>query len=283
MTEWAEIARGYYLEALLIDGDAIWYTDVTQGGVRLVGSDRVLLPDRHMIGGLLRNQDGCLLVAGGDGIAWVDPVSEASAMLVTGLGGVNEMRSDGQGGILFGTIDLDGILAGKVPGPSRIYHLAQNRTLTLLKSGLTFANGLSVSADNNRLFFNESFSGVRGWSFDGPTALKDPLWAIDKPDCDGMAMDVEGNIWVSGFGSDHLLCLSPNGEGLCHLPVPGMACTNIRFGGDDLRDLYVTIVDPAGAQALAEGRMPDIQNSLLLKTCSPVAGAPMAPAAFDLG
>ena len=280
--DWAELARGFYLEALLVDGEAIWYTDVTQGGVRRAGSDQVVLAHRHMIGGLLRNQDGSLLVAGGDGIAWVDPATGASGMLVEGLGGVNEMRGDGRGGIVFGTIDLAAILEGRAPGPSSICHLAPDRTLTRLKSGLTFANGLSLDAAGTRLFFNESFSGIRCWTFAGAAPLGDCLWAVDKPDCDGMALDCHGNIWVSGFASDNLLGLSPEGAEIGRLALPGAACTNVRFAGDDLSDLLVTLVDPAGAQALAEGRMPEVQNSLLLKTRGPMRGAPMAAAGFDL-
>jgi hypothetical protein len=49
-----------------------------------------------------------------------------------------------------------------------------------------------------------------------------------------------------------------------------------------LRDLYVTIVDPASAQALAEGRPLTDMNSVLYRTRSPVAGAPIAPAGFAL-
>jgi sugar lactone lactonase YvrE len=279
---WAEIARGFYLEALLIDGDAVWFTDVVLGGVRRAGSDAVLLPERTMIGGLLQNTGGELLVSGADGIAWVDPASGRSGKLVDGLGGINEMRADGAGGLLFGTIDLAAILAGKRPGPSAIWHLDTNRMLTKLKDGLTFANGLSPSPDRSRLYFNESFAGVRCWALDGTRPLGDPLWAIDKVDCDGMALDSAGNLWITGFASDHLLCLSPEGAELNRLALPGPACTNARFAGAELDDLVVCMVDPAAAQALADGRAIEQQNSAIYRAAAPVWGAPIARTAFVL-
>jgi sugar lactone lactonase YvrE len=279
--DFTEIIRGFYLEALLIDKASIWYTDVTTGGVHLVGSDKILLPERTMIGGLLLNDDGRILVAGSDGIACVNPQNGASTLIVEGLGGVNEMRSDGRGGMVFGTIDLASILNGNKPGPSAIWHLSSDRTLTKIKDGLTFANGLAVSTDNNMLYFNESFSGVRAYAFDGAAPLGAPLWATDKYDCDGMALDAAGNIWVTGFSSDHLLCLAPDdGRELARITLPGEACTNIRFGGAELNDIYVSMVDHAGAKALSEGRAISDKNSVLYRGPSPVIGTELAKSSF---
>jgi sugar lactone lactonase YvrE len=275
-----EIARGYYLEALLIDGDTVWYTDVTQGGIRCVGAAEPVLRERMMIGGLLRNDTGHILVAGDDGIVAVNPETGSTEALVQGIGGVNEMRGDGRGGMVFGTIDLASILLGKAPEPSAIWHLSVERTLTKIKHGLTFANGLAVSSDGKTLFFNESFSGVRAYAFNGPSPLGDPLWAIDKPDCDGMALDAAGNIWVTGFASDHVLCLSPDGTEIQRQQVPGAACTNIRFGGTDLRTLYLCVVDQAGTQALKDGQPILEQNSVLVRCHSPVVGAALDDTQF---
>lgn len=277
-----EIARGLYLEALLIDGSRVWYGDVTQGGVRELGTERVLLPERHMIGGLLRNHDGRLLVSGADGIAWVDPDSGASGMLVEGLGGVNEMRGDGRGGIWFGTIDLASILVGKRPGPSSICHLAPDRTLRKLATGLSFANGLTPSCDGTALFFNESFTGTCAFPILGDGSLGTPLWKLANTDCDGMALDSAGDIWVTGFSSSDLVCLRPDCSEKSRQALPGKACTNVRFGGSDLCDLYITMVDTAAAQLLAEGKPLTEQSSVLYRGRSAVPGQAFAESEFEL-
>lgn len=282
MASFEPIVTGFYLEGLLVDGDDIWYTDVTVGGVHKVGSDAVLLPDRTMIGGMARNEDGWLLVGGVGGIVWVDPPSGRSGTLVEGLDGANEMRADGRGGLFFGTIDLPGILEGKRPGPSTIQYLSRDRDLTQLWGGLTFANGLAISPDRGTLYFNESFSATRAFPIGQDGALGQPHTLIEMADCDGMALDADGNIWVCGFSSGELRCVTPQGEEVRRLSLPGKACTNIRFGGADHRDLYVTVVDTASAQALAEGRPLTTRNSTLYRTRSPVPGAPVEKTAFQL-
>ena len=282
MTDFAPIASGFYLEGLLIDGDAIWYSDIGRGGVWKVGSDVALLPDRIMIGGLLLNDDGKLLVGGVGGIAWVDPATGAAGTVVDGLPGANEMRADADGNLLFGTVDLAAILAGRRPGPATIYRLSTNGDLTSLRDGLSFSNGFEIGADGATLFFNESFAATRAFPFDAHGRLGEPLTLAAKPDCDGMAQDAEGNLWITGFSSGELLCVAPDGTVVRTVARPGSACTNVHFGGADLRDLYVTIVDPASAQALAEGRPLTERNSTLFRTRSPVAGAPRRPASLTL-
>ncbi len=282
-TDFTEIARGFYLEGLLVEGDDIWVTDVIVGGVRNVRSGQVLLPERMMIGGLLMNEDGSLLVAGEGDIAWANPESGATGVLASGFDGVNEMRSDGQGGMVFGTIDLPSILKGKRPGPSTIRRMAQHGAITVLKAGLTFANGLSLSPDGSLLFFNESFAAVRAFQVGPGFVLGEMRTMAEKYDCDGMALDVAGNVWISGFASGELLCLAPDGSELARLALPGKACTNLRFGGTDMRDLYVCMVDPASAQKLAEGVVLTEQNSVLYRGRAPVPGAVMGKAGFVLG
>lgn len=283
MPEWNELARGFYLEGLLVDGDDIWFTDVTRGGVHNLRSGQTVLPERTMVGGLLLNHDGKLLVAGSGGVDWVDPESGASGTLLTVEDGVNEMRSDGQGGLLFGTIDLPAILEGRKPGPSSIRRLAIDGTMTVLADGLAFANGLSLSPDGQALYFNESFAASRRFPVGPDFALGNMQTLREMYDCDGMALDVDGNIWLCGFASDYLVCVTPQGEELERLQLPGPACTNVRFGGPDMRDLFVTVVDPADAQKLAEGAPITAQNSALYTSRAPVAGTRIEHTLFRLG
>ena len=275
------IARGFYLEGLLIDGDDIWYTDVVVGGVQLAGSDTVLLGDRLMIGGLLLNQDGSLLVAGERDIAWVNPKTGASGSLADGLPGSNEMVADGNG-IVFGTIDLPAILRGEKPGPSSICRLAPDGTLTRLYDGLAFANGLAISADGETLFFNESFSASRAFPRAEDGALGPPRLLADKPDCDGMALDAEGNVLITGFLSDHVTRVTAEGRNLPPLATPPGAVTQLRFGGADLRDFYINVVPAGAGECLRDGK-PLTDRSYLYRGRSDTPGMAVPAAGFRLG
>ena len=276
------LARGIYLEALLVDGEDVWYSDVSEGGIRKLGSDRVWLAERTLVGGLLMNADGSLLVSGEGGIVWFHPERGTSGALLEGLVGVNEMRADGRGGLYFGTIDHPAIRRGDKPGPSALYHLARDRTLRCLAEGLVFSNGLAPSADGSLLFHNESFVGSYVYPVGADGGLGERRSLFEKPDCDGLALDAGGDVWLSGFSSGELLCLTPTGKEVRRLELPGAACTNVRFGGSDGRDLYVCLVTREAAEAIKAGERPERRTSELLKGRSPVPGAPLERADFAL-
>jgi sugar lactone lactonase YvrE len=284
------LAEGYYLEALLIDDTTVWYTDVVEGGVRRLNADgtvTIWLADRRMVGGLLLNEDGCLLVSGAGGIVWFNPATHASGVLLDTIEeqpipGVNEMRPDGRGGIYFGTLDLPAILRGETPGPVGLYRLAVDGKLTSLWDGLVFTNGLSLSPDGSRLYHNESFVGTFAYDVSADGSLANRIKLLKKPDCDGLALDADGNIWVTGFASAELLRLNTDGSIAQRIAVPGDAATNVRFGGADGRDMYVTVVSRSAAAALKNGAVPTSKSSVLYRGRSDVAGQPIPRTRFRL-
>jgi sugar lactone lactonase YvrE len=288
--EFESIAQGYYLEALFIDGTTAWYSDVAQGGIRRLTADgavKVWLADRRWVGGILLNEDGCVLVSGLGGIVWFNPDTDATGVLLDSIdgkpiNGVNEMRPDGQGGIYFGTVDLPAIQRGEAPSPVGLYRLAVDGKLTLLCDGLVFTNGLSRSPDGSRLYHNESFVGTFAYDLapDGSVGKRSLL--LKKRDCDGLAIDADANLWITGFGSGDLVCLLPDGTVARRVNLPGSAATNVRFGGTDGRDIYVTVVSPDTAAALKDGTLPTSPTSALYRARSDVAGQPIPRTRFRL-
>jgi sugar lactone lactonase YvrE len=284
------IARGIYLEALLIDGTTVWYSDVAEGGIRRLTADGTIttwLADRRLVGGIIFNEDGCVLVSGPGGIVWFNPATHASGVLLDSINGqpipgINEMRPDGKGGLYFGTVDLPAIVRGETPGPVGLYRLSVDRKLTPLCNGLVFTNGLSPSADGSRLFHNESFVGTFAYDVLPDGSLGQRTKLLKKPDCDGLALDTDGNIWVTGFASAELLRLQPDGTLAQRLALPGDAATNVRFGGADGRDIYVTVVSRDAAEALKSGVLPSSKTSVLYRGRSDVAGQAIPRTRFRL-
>jgi sugar lactone lactonase YvrE len=285
------VAEGYYLEALLVEGATVWYSDVVEGGIRRIAADgsfRTWLGDRRMVGGILLNEDGCLLVSGPGGIVWFDPATSASGILLDTIDdrpipGVNEMRPDGRGGLYFGTLDLPAILRGENPGPVGLYRLDIDRQVTRLCEGLVFTNGLSLNPEGSRLYHNESFVGTFAYDVSADGSLANRTQLLRKRDCDGLALDAEGFLWVTGFASAELLRLNPDGTIAQRVAVPGDAATNVRFGGMDGRDMYVTVVSRSAAEALKNGGVPSSKTSVLYRGRSDVAGQPVPRTRFRLG
>jgi sugar lactone lactonase YvrE len=57
---------------------------------------------------------------------------------------------------------------------------------------------------------------------------------------DGLTVDAEGGVWVALHGGWGLQRFSPEGELVATVALPVERVTSCCFGGDDLRDLYVT-------------------------------------------
>jgi sugar lactone lactonase YvrE len=287
----AALAKGLYLEALAVDEQWVWFSDVIRGGVQELKPDGSIghwLSERKWIGGVLLNADGSVLCSGPGGIDWFNPRTGRSGTLLssidgTALSGVNEMCPDGKGGIIFGTLDLAAILRAQRPAPVALYRLDTERRVTLLDDGRVFCNGVAISADGRSLYHNESFVGTFGYEIASDGKVGNRRMLLEKPDCDGMAMDSRGNLWITGFSSEELLCIRPDGALDQRLALPGGASTNVRFGGAGGREIFVTTVPLTAGLDLAKGKLPTAMDSVLYRAESPVAGRVNPRTRFRLG
>jgi sugar lactone lactonase YvrE len=110
------------------------------------------------------------------------------------------------------------------------------------------------------------------------------VWYSDvKDDSDGMALDAEGNVWITGFRSGGFVVrVKPDGTLLPHVETPPGSSTQVRFGGSDMRDCYVNVVPADGGDNLKDGN-PLSGASYLYRGRSSVPGMPLSPARFALG
>jgi len=297
-TEFVRLAEGIYLEGLGIDHEraVVWYSDVIAGGVHGVRADGTpagtLNPGRMWTGGVMMNADGAVLSSGQGGIMWNRPDTGASGWLITRLddcpvNGINEMWPDGRGGLFFGTNDIEHVIEALPSRPTRLYHLSRDRRLTRLADGLAFSNGIAFDAERSRFYCSDTFG--KGWTWDvatdaqGGFSLTNKRILLDRDDCDGMALDGEGNIWIPGVFSPGIIRrLTPEGNELEPIRTPPGTTTQVRFGGADGRDAYITLVPEDAGQCLKDG-LPLTGSSALWRFRSPVAGVKLAPTAFDLG
>lgn len=109
-----------------------------------------------------------------------------------------------------------------------------------------YANGLALSADERHLFMVESDSdSVLQFGIDSDGKLNAPKVYADHVGRlpDGLALDVEGNLYVCCYASDEIWRISPDGQKslLAHdrwgilLGRP----TNLAFGGENFNEIYV--------------------------------------------
>ena len=286
------IAAGVYLEGLAIDyrRNVIWYSDVIAGGIHGVTpeGEPVASFDRERMwtGGVMLNEDGSVLSTGEGGIRWNNPESGKSGWLLERIdgepiNGINEMVSDGTGGIFFGTIDMERVIKGQATRPCAIYRLTASGDVIKL-TDMHFPNGVMFDPVRRRFYCNDTFACT--WAFDVTAALtlENKHKFLDKEDVDGMALDAEGNVWISGFRSSCLTRLRHDGTQLPQLQVGTGSITQVRFGGPDMRDLYCNSVPADGGDSLKDGVPLTAKNSFLFRGRSEVPGMPLQPSRFRL-
>ena len=287
-----KVAGGIYLEGLAVDyaRDTVWYSDVIAGGIHGVardGSTSRFNADRMWTGGIMMNEDGKVLSSGQGGIMWNDPDSGASGWLIQeiageAINGINEMVGDGHGGIFCGTVDLDHVIAGLPPRPATIYHIAADGMARVAADQLGFANGLMLSQDGKQLFYNDTFDGTYVFDVSPDLELSNRSRLLKKENADGMALDAEGNLLVTGFNQGDILRMRPEGTLLDPLVTPAGGVTQIRFGGPDMRDFWITAVAADAGETLKAGQVPSEPDSFLYRGRAKTPGLPLAPARFRL-
>ncbi len=288
-----QVAAGIYLEGLAVDvtSNLVWFSDVVGGGIHGLSADGEILTlnrDRMWTGGVMLNADGSVLSSGAGGIMWNNPASGGVGWLLEGIdgevvNGVNEMVPDGQGGLFFGTCDIDMVESGGTPRPTQIYRLTRTRKLLKVADDVGFSNGIMYDLGRGRLYCNDTFRGT--WVFDvqADLSLANRRILVEKEDADGMALDAEGNVWITGFRSGSITRVSPEGELLPAVDTPAKAITQVRFGGADMRDIYINAVPVDGGDNLKDGQIPTEQRSVMYRGRSRVAGSPILPTEFELG
>jgi len=118
--------------------------------------------------------------------------------------------------------------------------------LTLLINDFVLPNGLAFSPDESVLYINDSRRGhIRAWDMlpTGALALgTGRIFADLRGDRDGvpdgMKVDVEGNVYCGGSGG--VWVMDPSGKVLGIIVHGKSATTNVAWGDDDWKTLYIT-------------------------------------------
>jgi gluconolactonase len=121
--------------------------------------------------------------------------------------------------------------------------LSEVEGLTLLVDDFVKPNGLCFSADEKRLFINDSaYNHIRVFDVKPDGTLENGrLWAELRPAgkgvADGMKIDAAGNIYCAGPGGIHLFAADATCLGIILMPEQ---TANLAWGDADLHSLYLT-------------------------------------------
>jgi gluconolactonase len=177
------------------------------------------------------------------------------------LRGPNDIVFDRQGGFWFsdlGKSDGDSMHMGHV-----LYARPDGSMIRRVREGMITPNGVGLSPDEKTLYVAETHTS-RVWAFGiaapGEMAQPGDLWTPAKvlgplPGyqlLDSLAVEAGGKVCVATIVNGGITAFDPGG-GTEHFAFPDPIVTNICFGGDDMRDAWITA---SGTGKLLKTRWP---------------------------
>ena len=128
-------------------------------------------------------------------------------------------------------------------GFNGVYRVDPDGSMTLLFSDFERPNGLAFSPDESVLYIDDtSRRHVRAFDVAADGSLSNDRVFVDMNveahgNPDGMKVDVEGNLYITGGGG--LWVVAPDGRHAGTVAFPELPA-NVAFGGPDDRTIYVT-------------------------------------------
>lgn len=131
-------------------------------------------------------------------------------------------------------------------GTGKIWRIDPTGSAVLLDSTMGTTNGITLSPDERILYVNESVQR-KVWKFsvdeNGNLSGKTLFTEFADFGMDGMKCDREGNLYITRYGKGTIAIYSPEGKFMREVQLKGKNCSNLVFGGNDGKTVYVTLQD----------------------------------------
>jgi gluconolactonase len=243
-----ELASGFsLLEGPTVDGaGGVYFSDVIGGGVHRWSPQGVeqVVPKRRGVGGIVVHEDGGVIVTGRD-VLHVRDGEQRVLLSLEGVTGFNDLATGPDGSVYVGALRFHPF-AGEAPVPGEIWRIPVDGEAAPAAGGVLWANGIGFSPDGRTAYGSDyARACVLAWDVAADGSLSAPRTFAEMPEgsADGLAVDQESGVWVAPGAAGKVVRFSPDGSLDRKLDVPAPFVSSLCFGGDDMRDVYVTTGD----------------------------------------
>lgn len=166
------------------------------------------------------------------------------------IDGPNDIVVDGNGGFYFSDSQF---IAGRklMQDTPAVYYVSSTGFVNRVADDLAFPNGLALSPDGKTLYVaNTQGTYLVAYSvlIDGSLTNKRDFAELEIPEgieisgADGMASDIEGNLYVATTQGLGIQIFNSNGDYLGNIDVP-TATNNVTFGGVNNQTIFISAQD----------------------------------------
>ena len=203
--------------------------------------ETVVVVDDRMVTALAENEDGGLTLVANENLLTLSggSLTEMVPVETSDLVRTNDGKVGPDGRFWFGTMDWE---ATDPLGALMVF----DGEIRQVFDGVTISNGLGWSPDGDVFYHIDTIPGlIYQHRYDGVTGrASDRTVLVDLTDTpagpDGMAVDVDGNLWVAMWDGWGIYVFDSTGRKIDEVKVPVQRPSSVAFGGPDLSDLYVT-------------------------------------------
>jgi D-xylonolactonase len=251
------------------------FSDVLGGGVFSLAADasvNSLFEHRRGIGGMAWHQAGGIVVSGRN-VSFKAFSGAATKILLDrdeakGYVGYNDLTTDSAGRIYVGSLGASPVFAdGREAASGDLYLIDLDGSSRQVAQDIQLTNGLGFSPDGRTLYHSDSLRRTvhcYDVANNGDLGRKRVFVETDSGAPDGLAVAVDGSVWVALAGGSGVAGYSASGEFLQLLSIPEPMCTSVCFGGSQLEYLYIVSgsdgapTDQAGAVYCCQAPVPGL-------------------------
>ncbi len=149
---------------------------------------------------------------------------------------------------------IGGITAPQTPTNQLFRYNPDSGSMTVMETGIHGSNGMDWDMVRGIFYYADTETGnVYTYDYDdtsGQISNRRVFVHLAGQYPDGLTLDIDGNVWLAVWGSAVILRFAPDGTPIGSIPVPAQASSSCIFGGDDLRDLFITTAAVGTPEAL---------------------------------